>query len=139
LSCAKSNQGKQEPNLTQAAVFNQQLGAAYLKENDFEHAAEKLMLAKKQNSQSADILLSIAYLFQKQHQNTLAQSYYEQAFSLAPDDSKVLNNFGAFLCWRGNYKKGLDFLSKARVNIKTLNSQSVDENLKICKELIDDT
>lgn len=122
--------------LPEAAELNRQLGIAYLQQNDLITAQNRLMLAQQQDPQSARILNSLAYLFQKTQQATLAKSYYERAMALQPNNPEVLRHFGAFLCQQGDYAHGIALLQRAKKYSDFSILPGIDDNLAICRGLM---
>lgn len=119
----------------EASALNLQLGLIYLQENNWLQAENRLLLAKQQNPHSVSALNGLAYVFQKTQRNTLAYDYYRQAEKLEPNNSEVLNHFGAFLCQQGDYVQGIKWLQQARHH-NALTEQSIEENLQICTSLL---
>lgn len=90
-----------------------QLGVRYLSMNKLELAKENLLQAVKNNSDNAQAHNALAFLYEKLYQYGKAKDHYETALDLAPDDLGVKNNFGRFLCERGELKEGMELLSEA--------------------------
>lgn len=122
-------------NLREAAQYNLELGLAYLQQNDLSLSREKLFLATRQNPDSAETWMALAYFFQKTHSPELAKKYYRKALTLAPDDPAVLNNMGAFFCQEREYSEGLSLLQKALKHLDAAAPDKIQENIKICSLL----
>jgi len=55
-------------------------------------------------------------LYEKLNDYDKANEQYEKALDLTPDDWSVQNNYGRFLCERGDYEQGMALLTKAISN-----------------------
>ena len=103
-------------NDDKAARINTQLGVAYLQQGRFEQSMEKLQKAIRQDPRYADAHSVLAVLYERLGELDKARASYERAEDLAPDDSSILNNYGQFLCGRGDYKAAEKRLLKAAEN-----------------------
>lgn len=131
-ACTVTHQAIQPVDLSEAAELNRQLGLAYLQQNDWLKAEDRLMLAQQQDPQSASVLNGLAYICQNTQRLSLAQLYYEKAQRLGPHDPELLNHFGAFLCQQGDYPRGIAVLQQARQYSRLPMLHLIDENLYIC-------
>jgi len=111
-ACVTSTERKQED----AANIYLQLGVRYLTLNKLEVAKENLERALNDDSSNVQALNAMAFLYEKLNKYDDARKYYETASSLAPDDLGVQNNFGRFLCNRGDFQKGMTLLTAVSVN-----------------------
>jgi type IV pilus assembly protein PilF len=93
-----------------------QLGVRYLGMNKLELARDNLLQALKNNSNNAQAHNALAFLYEKLNQYDNANKHYEIALDLISDDLGVQNNFGRFLCKRGEFEKGMDLLTQASSN-----------------------
>ncbi|WP_232422337.1 type IV pilus biogenesis/stability protein PilW [Methylosarcina fibrata] len=90
-----------------------QLGVRYMNLNKLDIAKENLEKAVDYDSGNAEAHNSLAFLYEKMKQYDDAENEYETALNLNPDDVRVQNNFGRFLCDRGETDKGLALLAQA--------------------------
>lgn len=111
-ACATSS----ERNKDDAANVYLQLGVRYLTLNKLEVAKENLERALNDDSNNVQAINAMAFLYEKLNKFDEARKYYETASSLAPDDLGVQNNFGRFLCNRGDFQKGIALLTGASTN-----------------------
>lgn len=81
-----------------AAIYNTQLGIAYLRQGEHDRAKQKLLIAEKQDPKSAMVLDAKAYFLEMTGDIQQAQSYYTKAIKLNPGMGIALNNYGSFLC-----------------------------------------
>lgn len=94
-----------EPDLEEAARLNTQLGIEYLRKGENEMALDKLKKALEQDDDQATAHSMIAYLYQRTGESDLADKHYRKALSRDDEDPFTLNNYGVFLCARGDAKK----------------------------------
>lgn len=118
--------------LANAASINTQLGLAYLKQGDISRAKRKLLTAMEQDPRSPDVHAAMAYFFDKTSEFEKAQSLYQKAMALAPEDGAQMNNYGVFLCGRGNYKEAEVYFLKAINNNQYINTSAAYENAGLC-------
>ena len=143
LGCAsnppqQSVSSKPKVNNVQAAEYNTQLGIGYLHQNNYERAKEKLLLALKQNPASPQANSAMAYFLEKTADYQNAETYYKKAISLAKDSGPMQNNYGAFLCRRGQYLEANQQFVQAAQDPKYLNPANAYENAGLCAMLIPD-
>ena len=142
-SCQQNNDEKDEPvtkkyNREEAASYNSQLGIAYLKQGNRPRAKRKLLLALEQAPDSPNVNASMAYFMEKIGEMDDAQRYYEKAMSLSGENGPQLNNYGTFLCRRGDYQQAERYFLKAVKDIQYENSAGAYENAGLCAMVIPD-
>lgn len=121
-----------QADLTKAASFNTQLGLGYLKQGNRPRAKQKLLLALQQAPQSADVNAALAYYFEQTNEFDESRSYYLKALKYSNNSGAQLNNYGAFLCRQGNYKKAETYFLKAVQDVQYLNTSGAYENAGLC-------
>lgn len=113
-ACAGHTQQKTD-KAHEAAIYNVQLGVAYMNQGDLERAKEKLDRALAQDSSSADVHSARAQLFARLGEKDKADSEYRAALRLAPQDPRMVNNYAVYLCQNGRADEGVKrFLEAAR-------------------------
>ncbi|QGP55284.1 tetratricopeptide repeat protein [Piscirickettsia salmonis] len=127
-----------KPDKSQAAHYNVQLGLAYLKAEDFRRAQYKLSKAIKLDPHRAEVHYAFAYYLETVGEFEKAQQEYLTALNIAPDDPKVLNNYGAFLCRQGQVDKSLRYLLAAAEHVEYLDRAGSYENAGLCALKIDE-
>ena len=142
-SCQNNNSttstaGNHESKLNDAATYNTQLGLAYLKQGDRSRAKRKLLLALAQAPNSPNVNASMAYFMEKSGEMDKAQVYYQKAMSAAHGGGAQLNNYGAFLCRRAQYKQAEDYFLKATQDTKYEHTAGAYENAGLCATAIPD-
>ncbi len=135
-SCAHNgineNAGLKKTDLSKAASYNVQLGLGYLKQGDRPRAKKKLLTALEQEPKSPDVNSAIAYYFEQTSEQEQAEKYYLKAISLAGNAGAQLNNYGAFLCRKGDYKKAEYYFLKAVNDLQYIHTAGAYENAGLC-------
>jgi len=113
-SCASSTVStvKGAKNEDPASIYLQ-LGVRYMDLNKLEIAKENLLLALKKDPSNAQVHNALAFLYEKLNDYDKAKDQYEKAMDESPNDWSVQNNFGRFLCDRGEYEEGMALLTQA--------------------------
>ena len=104
------------PNLKDASELNTQLAVGYIQREQYSAAKEKLEKALEQNDENVEAYKTFAYLYALLGLTENAQTKYEEAYEIAPDDSDLANSYGAFLCSRGEYDEAQKKLRQAYSN-----------------------
>jgi type IV pilus assembly protein PilF len=109
-----SSPGSHNPSSAQTSSdVYAKLGVEYLRLGKLDVALEKLKLALEIDSDNIEAHDAIAVLYEKIKQYPDARKHFETALSLQPDNAGTQNNFGRFLCDRGEYKEAFEYLKKA--------------------------
>ncbi|HWX68259.1 MAG TPA: type IV pilus biogenesis/stability protein PilW [Steroidobacteraceae bacterium] len=115
LLAACASHAKKVDKAHEAAIYNVQLGLAYMSQGDLERAKEKLDRALSQDADSADVHSARAQLFARLGEKDKADSEYRAALRLAPQDPRMVNNYAVYLCQNGRSDDGVKrFLEAAR-------------------------
>lgn len=125
-------QNIKKPNMSKAASYNVQLGLGYLKQGDRPRAKKKLLTALEQEPKSPDVNSAMAYYFEQTSEPEQAEKYYLKALSFAANSGAQLNNYGAFLCRQGNYKKAESYFLKATHDMQYVHTAGAYENAGLC-------
>jgi type IV pilus assembly protein PilF len=107
-ACSTMPTGNQGLQARRIADTNIQLGIAYMREGDFETALVKLHKALEADPGSATANGTLAILYENIGENDLAEKHFKRALSLSPEDPQTHNNYGQFLCRRGEYTQALE-------------------------------
>ena len=102
-----ASQKRAEKRKDDASDYNTALGIAYLRQGDIPLAKEKLDRALKENSSSAKVHSARAMLFDRMGQPSQAESEFQTALHLAPNDPDVSNNYAVYLCQIGKADEGV--------------------------------
>lgn len=98
---------------TNAATFNVQLGANYLRQGDLQLAKEKIDKALEQDDSLPLANTYAGLLYDRLGDADKAAFHYHRALKLAPEDSVTLNLYGAFLCRNGDIEKAEEYFLAA--------------------------
>jgi type IV pilus assembly protein PilF len=101
------------PSKEAAANTYAKLGTEYLRMGQMNVALEKLRLALELDDNNIEAHDSIAVLYEQIKEYPKAQQHFEAALSLQPERAATLNNYGRFLCDRGEYEEAFEHLQKA--------------------------
>lgn len=88
---------KTEQGREQAIQAYIDLAMGYVREGQTENAKEPLLDALKLDPSNADANAALGYVFQTEQDYKLAEEYFRKALVSAPNDARILNNYGAFL------------------------------------------
>jgi type IV pilus assembly protein PilF len=102
-----ASQKRAEKKKEDASTYNTQLGIAYLRQGDIPLAKEKLDRALKENPENPAVHSARAMLFDRMNDSKLADSEYQTALHLAPNDPDVSNNYAVYLCQTGRTDDGV--------------------------------
>jgi type IV pilus assembly protein PilF len=105
-----------ETKVEKAAKINTDLGIEYMRRGRYDIALQKFEKALKLNKYSALTHNAIAVLYQALKVDEKAKLHYQIAIELNPTDSDILNNYGQFLCQKGNWKGAEKHFLKALEN-----------------------
>ncbi|MCC5859727.1 MAG: type IV pilus biogenesis/stability protein PilW [Ectothiorhodospiraceae bacterium] len=100
--CASSGQ-RHGTDLERASEINTQLGIAYMQENNLNQAMESLQKAVDQNRRNPSAHSALAVLYERLEEYDDAERHFRRALRLDGDNSSLRNNYGRFLCNRGDY------------------------------------
>lgn len=112
--CAALSSGQSERE--QLADVNRQLGVEYLRQGNLEQANERLTRAVSQDPRNAAAHGAYALLNERLNEPDLADQHYRRAIRLDGQASSILNNYGRFLCSRGQSGRGLEMFERAADN-----------------------
>lgn len=107
---------KQEPNLKDASELNTQLAIGYIQRQQYKPAKDKLLKAIEQNPENLIAYKTLAYLYALLGLTEEAEEKYKEALDIKPDDSDLLNSYGAFLCTIGKYDEAQEKLGQSYSN-----------------------
>lgn len=95
-ACVSS--GLSNKKASEAAQYNAQLGANYLRQNELEQARDKLEKALAQDKKNALAHVTYGQLQHRVDNKEKARTHFKRAIQLEPDDPDHRNNYGVFLC-----------------------------------------
>lgn len=116
-ACVSTTTGREptEPDLSEAARLNTQLGADYLRTGKPEQALEKLQKAVQQDPDYAPARSTLALVYAARGDTVSADEQFRKAVALQPNNPQTLNNYGVFLCGAGRRDEAVgNFLRAAK-------------------------
>lgn len=120
------------PRDRQAAEANTKLGIKLLQRDEPQRAMQKLNKAIDQNPQSSDAFMVRALAFERLEKPEKAEDSYQEAISLDGENARALNNYGRFLCQRGDVSQALDLFERS-ADISTYETPEVPlANAGVC-------
>ncbi|WP_303900857.1 type IV pilus biogenesis/stability protein PilW [Thiohalomonas denitrificans] len=124
--------GNPTRNAEKSADVNAQMGLRYMQQGNNERAMDKLTRALSFDRRHGEANHYLAILYQRLDRPDDAEGHFRDAIRALPDDSSLLNNFGAFLCGSGRYDEGEKFLLKVLEDPVYPQRGAVHENLGLC-------
>ncbi len=119
-------------DLAKASKYNVQLGIAYLQRGQIQRAKSKLLLAQKQQPDSATVRSALGYFYEATGEQKLAEQSYKASVDMAPHSGNMLNNYGAFLCREKKYKDAERYFMKAVKQESYVHTAEAYENAGLC-------
>jgi type IV pilus assembly protein PilF len=90
------------------------MGVRYMEFGKLNVALEKLERALDLDDNNANAHNSIAVFYERIRNYSEAEDHFQEALSLSPEDSSVLNNYGRYLCNHGgDTEQGIAYLVKS--------------------------
>jgi type IV pilus assembly protein PilF len=96
------------------AELHTQLAAEYYQRGNFVVALEETRLAEKDDPRYHQAYNVRGLVFMELREDAQARAAFERALAIAPSDPDVMNNFGWFLCLRGEPGRGMDYLRRVQ-------------------------
>jgi len=94
------------------AELHTSLAAQYYQRGNFAVALEETRLAEKDDPNYHQAYNVRALIFMELREDGQARAAFERALAIAPRDSDVLNNYGWFLCLRGERDRGMEYFAR---------------------------
>jgi len=132
LLVACSSNSQKTVKAHDAAVYNVQLGLAYMNQGELERAKEKLDRAVEQDPGSADVHSARATLFARLNQKDKADEEFRAALRLAPHDPRMVHNYAVYLCQNGRYDEGVKRFLEAAHNGLYPTPEAAYTNAGVC-------
>jgi type IV pilus assembly protein PilF len=98
------------------AKIHTELGAAYFERGNMAVALEHLRTATTADPNYALAYSMLGLVYADLKENKLAQSNFERALSLSPNDPDINHNFGGFLCRTGREDESIKYFMQAVSN-----------------------
>lgn len=114
-----------------------QLGLGYLQKGETERAKAPLREALKLDSRSEAAHVALALVFQQEGEVKSAEQHFRSALAVAPNNARILNNYGAFLLEQQRYSEALTYFTKASEDTFYGERSRVFENLGLTYQKLD--
>lgn len=142
--CVQTVNGKKDPLATtdgrKAAIQAYiDLAMGYARQGMTEQAKAPLQDALKLNPHDANANAALAYIFQLESEDKAADIYYQKALDSAPQDSRILNNYGVFLFSNNQYQQAKMIFIKASADNFYSERSMVFENLGLVSLRLNNT
>ncbi|HVS75916.1 MAG TPA: type IV pilus biogenesis/stability protein PilW [Steroidobacteraceae bacterium] len=115
-----------------AAIYNTELGIAYMRRGDLAVAQSKLDRALKENADDPNVHSARALLFARMREPKLADREFREALRLAPKNPDYQNNYAVYLCSVGRVEEGVQSFVKAAQNPLYLTPELAYDNAGVC-------
>src|SRR3954464_8810896 len=89
------------------------LAGEYYSRGNYSVALSETRLALKDDPSYFPAFNMQGLVYMELHEDATARESFDQALRLSPNNPEVLNNFGWFLCLRGDPPRGLTMMQKA--------------------------
>ena len=115
-----------------AAVYNTELGIAYMRRGDLAVAQNKLDRALEENSDDPNVHSARALLFARLQDNKHADEEFREALRLAPKNPNFENNYAVYLCSVGRVDEGVQNFLRAARNPLYMTPELAYDNAGVC-------
>ncbi len=116
----------------QAAVFNTELGIAYMQRDELAVAKRKLDLALKENPDNPSVHSARALLYVRLGEPRRADREFREALRLAPHNPNFQNDYAVYLCSSGRTNQGVKYFLMAAHNPLYLTPAAAYSNAGVC-------
>lgn len=132
VGCVSSTVRQNDTRRFKTAKTNVQLGLGYLEEGETDRAKQKLLVALRQAPDLPEAQLAMGYYWATVKEPSMAEGYYQEALSLAPQSGQIQNDYGIFLCQQGRYALAMHYFKLAGENRSYSNRAQAYENASRC-------
>ena len=115
-----------------AAVYNTELGIAYMRRGDLAVAQTKLDRALQENPDDPDVRSARALLFARLGDAKHADHEFREALRLAPKNPDFQNNYAVYLCGVGRVDEGVQNFLRAARNPLYVTPELAYDNAGVC-------
>lgn len=115
-----------------AAIYNTELGIAYMRRGNLAIAQTKLDRAVQENPDDPDVHSARALLFSRLGDPKQADQEFREALRLAPKNPDFQNNYAIYLCSVGRIDDGVQTFLKAAHNPLYLTPELAYDNAGVC-------
>jgi type IV pilus assembly protein PilF len=115
-----------------AAIYNTELGIAYMRRGDLAVAQTKLDRAAEENPDDPDVHSARALLYARLGDPKEADREFRAALRLAPKNPDFQNNYAVYLCSVGRVDAGVQTFLRAAQNPLYLTPELAYDNAGVC-------
>ncbi len=115
-----------------AAIYNTELGIAYMHRGDLALAQRKLDRALRENPDNPDVHSARALLFARLREPRHADREFREALRLAPRNPNYQNNYAVYLCSVGRVDQGVRMFLDAARNPLYMTPELAFQNAGVC-------
>lgn len=115
-----------------AAATRLTLGLRYLAQGDYDKAKFNLDKAYTHYPDSANVLRGYAWYYEKVSENEQAALFYKRALKIDDKNPDLLNQYGVFLCRKGQLAQSLELFMKSAKILSNKNVSGTYENAATC-------
>jgi type IV pilus assembly protein PilF len=115
-----------------AAVYNTELGIAYMRRGELAVAQTKLDRALEENPDDPDVHSARALLFDRLGESRQADREFREAMRLAPKNPDFQNNYAVYLCSHGRIDEGVATFIGAARNPLYMTPELAYDNAGVC-------
>ena len=118
------------------AEIHTSLASQYYQRGNFVVALDETRLAIKEDPTFYPALNVRALIFMELREDVQARASFEQALALAPRDPDVLNNFGWFLCLRGEPARAMEYFARVQGDTLYTTPEKAFLNAGLCARMM---
>ena len=115
-SCVSTTQQLGSKDDETASAYNLQLGVDYFRQGNLAQAKEKLDRSLQQNPKNAQAYVASGVLYDRLGEPRKADTLFNKALDLDPNDGETANTYAVFLCRKGERAKGEQMALRAAQN-----------------------
>ena len=115
-----------------AAVYNTELGIAYMRRDQLAVAQTRLDLAVQENPDDPDVHSARGLLFARLGDGKQADREFREALRLAPKNPSFQNNYAVYLCSVGRVDEGVQSFLQAARNPLYVTPELAYDNAGVC-------
>ena len=131
--CSLTGNNKNKLSDEDLSMLDFRRGLAYLELGKTDMALEMLENAIDKDPDNYQAVGALAALYESVGMHEKAEENYKEALRLRPEKAAPENNFGRFLCERGEYERGLKYLQSAADKPMNTRKWVALTNLGICQ------
>jgi type IV pilus assembly protein PilF len=107
---------RSKPQPERAAEVNLELGIDALRKGNLQQAKDKIDRALDQNPRYGRAHAVAGMLYERLGDSNKADSHFQRAVSLDPDNPEIKNNYAAYLCQKDRFERGERLALEAAAN-----------------------